>query len=176
MSAMSNTKFEAFLSHFTFENRKGDTIQAHCPAHEDKHGSLSITLASDKIHLCHAGCSVNSILLAADSGMADLFLNGERPPEAIYQYRNADGSLSHEKVKYRNADGTKDFKQRRLIADGIAYDLKDVKHIPYNFPPVLKAIVANELIVMPEGEKDADTAGLLGYVGPHNGRCIRLER
>jgi hypothetical protein len=162
---MSIIKYEQFLSHFRLDKRNGDKVQAHCPVHNDKHGSLSITLAGDKILIfCHAGCSVDSILLKAGLRLSDLFLNGQRTPEAIYQYRKADSSLSYEKVKYRNQDGSKTFNQRRLDTDGsLKNNLNGIKRIPYNLPAVHEAIKVNELILYLEGEKDCETARLLGY-------------
>jgi hypothetical protein len=160
---MANT-FNSFLSHFTIEKLQSDKAQAHCPGHDDKHGSLSIKLAGDKILVfCHAGCSVESILKAVSLDFKDLFLNSDRAPENIYQYRNPDGSLSYEKVKYRNVDGSKDFKQRRLTDTGLVSNLDGVKRIPYNFPAVRSAIEKNEAILYLEGEKDCETARLLGY-------------
>lgn len=157
-------KFEEFLAHFKIDKSQGNTVQAHCPAHDDKKGSLSITLAGDKILVfCHAGCSVESILKAANLTFADLFLNNERKPENIYQYRNQDGSLAYEKVKYRNSDGSKEFKQRRLTGNKLSYNLDGVNRIPYNYPVVYEAIIKKETIVYFEGEKDCETAKLLGY-------------
>jgi len=156
--------YESFLSHFRIEKRKGDRVQAHCTGHEDKHGSLSIALVDSKILVyCHAGCSVDSILNGAGLTTKDLFLNGDRPAESIYQYRNSDNSLAYEKVKYRNTDGSKEFKQRRLDGNQLAYNLDGVKRIPYNYPSLSQAIINNENILYLEGEKDCETARLLGY-------------
>jgi len=161
------TKYEAFLSHFHIAKRQGDKAICHCPIHDDKCGSLHFTLDRDKIlGYCFAGCQIADILAAKNLNLRDLFLDGQHSPEAIYQYRNKDGSFLSEKVKYRNTDGTKDFKQRQLTADGrIVYNLEGISRVPYNYLGVIKAIKNGEAIIYPEGEKDAETARILGYTG-----------
>jgi len=158
------TKFEEFLTHFKIDKLQRNSAQVYCPAHDDKKSSLSIKLADDKILVfCHAGCSVELILKASNLSFADLFLSSDREPENIYQYRNQDGSLAYEKVKYRNSDGSKEFKQHRLNGNEISCNLNGVKRIPYNYPAVYEAIKKNENILYLEGEKDCETAKLLGY-------------
>jgi hypothetical protein len=159
--------FDQFLSHFRIAKRQGDKATCHCPTHDDKHGSLRFTLDGDKIlGYCFAGCQLADILATANLKLADLFLDGGRSPEAIYQYRTKEGGLAYEKVKYRASNGDKTFQQRRLDANGkIIYDLKDIRRIPYNYPGVIKAIKNGEVIGWTEGEKDAETARILGYTG-----------
>ena len=151
---------ENALSHFKVQKRTGNRIQAFCPAHDDTNASLSITISDDKILLfCHAGCSVKDILKSANLTFSDLFA---KPPTDIYQYRNADGSFSHEKVKYKTPKG-KTFTQRHIDNDTIVDKLGDIRRIPYNLPDVNQAIKQGSPILYVEGEKDADTAKLLGY-------------
>lgn len=156
--------YEPVLAKFKLKEprSRGNKIQAYCPAHEDTNASLSILLSNDKILLfCHAGCKVDEILNAVKLTYADLF---EPKPIAIYQYRKADGSLSHEKLKYITTKG-KTFKQRRIDGDDIVDNLGDTPKIPYNYPEVLDNIKKSGLLVYVEGEKDADTARVLGYTG-----------
>jgi len=155
---------ERTLAKFKIKSRRGDRIQAYCPSHDDKNASLSILFSDNKLLLyCHAGCKVEDILKAADLTFSDLF-TGDKPPVAIYQYRNTDGSLSHEKLKYQTPKG-KRFTQRRIEGDAIVDNLDGIPRIPYNYPKVLEAQKQNSIILYTEGEKDADTAELLGYVG-----------
>jgi hypothetical protein len=51
-------------------------FMAKCPAHEDRHASLSVGLGDDGRALlsCKAGCSIEMILVALDLHKADLFL------------------------------------------------------------------------------------------------------
>lgn len=161
----SLTNIDAIKSHFKIDPHKdkGDRFQAYCPAHEDKNASLSVKLTSEKaLIFCHAGCKVDAILKAAGLTYADLFTNSHTPTN-IYQYRNLDGSLSHEKLKFRTPNG-KTFTQRHITESGEIIDnLEGVKKIPYNYPEVVKAISQGAPILYCEGEKDADTARLLGY-------------
>jgi len=155
---------ERTLAKFKIKSRKGNRIQAFCPAHDDKNASLSILLSDNKLLLyCHAGCQVEAVMKAADITYSDLFA-GDRPPMAIYQYRNTDGSLSHEKLKYKTPKG-KRFAQRRIDGDAIVDNLEGIPRIPYNYPKVLEAQKQNAIILYTEGEKDADTAELLGFTG-----------
>jgi len=155
---------ERTLAKFKIKSRRGNRIQAFCPTHDDKNASLSILLSDNKLLLyCHAGCQVEAVMKATGITYADLFA-GDRPPMAIYQYRNKDGTLSHEKLKYKTPEG-KRFTQRRIEGDAIVDNLGRIPKIPYNFPEVLEAHKQGATIIYTEGEKDADTASLLGYVG-----------
>jgi len=155
--------FDNALSKIRVQKRTGNRIQAYCPAHDDKNASLSIMVEEDRLlFYCHAGCSIDQILKATGLTYNDLFT--EKPPVNIYQYRKDDGSLAYEKLKYLTAKG-KTFKQRRVEGNHIVDNLDNVARIPYNLPKVKDAIKTKSPIVLVEGEKDADTAGLLGYVG-----------
>jgi hypothetical protein len=55
----------------------GDGWTARCPAHEDRHNSLSIHLRDGRWLLkCHAGCGWQEIIEALDLDAADLFDDG----------------------------------------------------------------------------------------------------
>jgi len=154
---------EDTLSKFKIVKRKDNHIQAYCPAHVDKNASLSILLSGNKMLLyCHAGCRVEDILKSARLTYADLFLDS-KPPINIFQYKNKDGSLSHEKLKFATTKG-KRFAQRRIHDNAIVENLDGIERIPYNYPEVITAIKQGNPIVFVEGEKDADSAELLGYV------------
>lgn len=157
--------FDELLSHFQVAKRQGNTAICHCPSHDDKKGSLNFTLHEDKIlGYCFAGCHIADVLGAVNLTLSSLFLNGSKAPSTIFQYRDKDGALHHEKLKYPKGGDDKTFKQRRLAADGsIAYDLEGLSRIPYNYPGVISAIKASDIIICPEGEKDAETARILGY-------------
>jgi len=154
---------ETTLSKFKISNRKGNRLQAFCPAHDDKKASLSILVSEDRLLLfCHAGCRVEDVLKAANLTFSDLFV--DKPPVAIYQYRNQDGGLSHEKLKYLTAKGKK-FTQRRIEGECIVDNLDDIPRIPFNYPLVIEAVKTGATVIFTEGEKDADTARMLGYIG-----------
>lgn len=148
--------------------RTGDgRYMALCPGHNDHEPSLSIAVVDGKILIfCHAECTPDAILGAIGLNLADLFLDGGHAPEAIYQYRNQDGSLAYEKLKYRQPSGKKTFYQRHLTRDGQLVDnLDDISRVPYNYPGVIAANKKGETIILTEGEKDAETARILGYTG-----------
>lgn len=156
-------EYEKLLTHFKVCKQKGDTAQANCPSHDDKHASLSIALSDNRILIyCHAGCTIDEVLRSANLTLADLFIGTRQAPAAIYQYRKADGSLSHEKLKYQNKAG-KTFKQRQLLDGKIVDNIDGVSRIPYNLPAVMQAVKAQQPILYVEGEKDANTGKILGF-------------
>lgn len=131
---------------------------AKCPAHDDRRNSLSVSAGEDgKILLhCHAGCSAGDVAAAIGLTMKDLFTE-DRPREkarekprvvATYQYRDADGQLIGEKLRYSD----KRFTWRRPAASGWEYK-KPSGAMLYNLPRVLQ----NDVVFLPEGEKDVDT-------------------
>jgi putative DNA primase/helicase len=148
------------------KKRSPNSWQALCFNHDDHERSLSIKFVDDKILLhCFAGCRVEDILAKAGLSLADLYLNGSRVPEALYQYRGKDGSWLYDKQKFVT-DGKKEFIPRRLTPNGeLVYDLKGVERLPYNLPEVESAIGKGETILLVEGEKDAETARILGFAG-----------
>ena len=64
------------LNHFKHVRQRGSNhYVACCPAHDDRHPSLSITFADNGkvlIH-CFAGCQVTEVLAAAGLNFRDLF-------------------------------------------------------------------------------------------------------
>lgn len=132
---------------------------ARCPAHDDQHGSLSISTGQDgRILLkCHAGCGVEDIAGALGLSVKDLFVDkpkdapvkGRPPVVATYTYPNGTQKL-------RRAD--KSFSWRRPDGKGgWIYNRQGVPHSLY---------IAGELsgaVFICEGEKDADNLHRLGY-------------
>src|SRR5438876_2829140 len=95
---------------------------AKCPSHDDRVNSLSVN-AGDGGRLllyCHAGCTLEAILVALRLAGRDLFPAQEKPPRrravrrrVAYEIRAATGALVavHERLEYD--DGTKEFLWRR---------------------------------------------------------------
>jgi hypothetical protein len=155
------------LANFKISKQTGNRYQAYCPAHDDKNASMSILVDENRILLyCHAGCQIDDILKAVGITYADLF--ADNPPTNIYQYRDKNGNLAYEKLKYKTPKG-KTFRQRRVEQENGKYHIEDnlegVARIPYNLPKLKDAITNRQYILLVEGEKDANTAGLLGYIG-----------
>jgi AAA domain len=76
--------------------------------------------------------------------------------EHIYKYRDADGKVVHETVRYKNP---KQFLQRRpLGGNKYAWDLTGIEPVLYNLPAILAADDGEPVWIV-EGEKDADRLG-----------------
>jgi|GEM_PF-924622 hypothetical protein len=74
--------YEQFIERLDHRRPCGGGVTARCPAHDDRHNSLSVTRGRDRILVkCHAGCSIEKILEALGLTLADLFYesrNGTR--------------------------------------------------------------------------------------------------
>lgn len=143
---------EEFLSRLEGVKGGGGQWSAKCPAHDDQHNSLSVSIGEDGRVLlkCHAGCPAEEITAALGLTMKDLF--AEKSPEypqilATYNYKDDAGNLLAQKVRYHN----KTFAWRRPDGKGgWIYSRQGVPHRLY---------VAGKfegLIHVVEGEKDAD--------------------
>ena len=108
--------YEEILSHFQVKKYGNGKAQALCPAHPDKEASLTITQGNDGKTLlkCHAGCSSESVVLAAGLKMADLFSENrlseerrrmyiesreKRKIEAVYNYVSTNGDYAYTKIR-----------------------------------------------------------------------------
>jgi hypothetical protein len=157
---------------------------ARCPAHDDRHASLSIGRGDDGRALvhCHAGCGRADVLKSIGLSDSDLF-----PPDAAgkpaprprrpsapghgasnrivtsYPYRNAAGDVLYEVVRY----DPKGFRQRRPDGNGWTWKLGDVPRVLYRLPELLAADKGDWVFVV-EGEKDADNLAALGLVATTN--------
>jgi hypothetical protein len=162
--------------------------QARCPAHDDRHPSLSLRVAEDDGRLlvrCHRGkgdgggegCSAAEIMAALDLSLGNLFADqsvaqgplGKTPkgiPEAIYRYRDEYRMLLFEVLRYRLPDGKKDFRQRRPDLNGKCWiwNLDGVRRVLYRLPEVLRALTEDPFrrLVVVEGEKAANALWAIG--------------
>jgi putative DNA primase/helicase len=98
---------DTILGRFPAAKRSGAGYLANCPAHDDKHPSLSVTTKDNKVLLhCHAGCTVDTVCAAAGIEPRDLFFS--EPPKttlrkrivATYDYRDESGDLLFQSVRY----------------------------------------------------------------------------
>lgn len=131
---------------------------SHCPAHHDKHASLSIDVG-DKGQIllhCHAGCSVNQIVQSLGLHMSDLFSNSTYPTKtnsrrivASYKYCDKSGQLICEKLRYSD----KSFCWRQPTPTGWEYSRKGLSEIPLYRLNHLQG----DTVYLVEGEKDTDT-------------------
>jgi len=156
--------------------------QARCPAHDDRHASLSVGRGDDGRALlhCHAGCALADVLAAIGLEQADLFPGRSpgppQPPQrkasgkasrrivTTYDYKDATGTLLFQVVRYE----PKDFRQRRADGNGgWTWKLDGVPRVLYRLPELLAADPPAWVFV-PEGEKDADNLRRLGLAATTN--------
>jgi hypothetical protein len=166
--------------------RSGSNYNAKCPAHEDREPSLSIKEGNDGRVLlnCHKGCSTEAVVQALGLQMTDLFppkpYAEEKPladPKArarmvrTYDYTDEDGVLLFQACRFVGTDGKKTFRQRRPDPDRPGewiWSLGETRHVLYRLPEVIEAVAAGKTIYVVEGEKDAETLILNGYVATTN--------
>ena len=130
--------YSIILSKFNNVKKKGKGYIAICPAHPDKEASLSIwhdDRQGKTVLSCHAGCEIANILDAAGLKMSDLFDRSlpegdyDNRFERIYQYKDSNGDLLFEKVRFKATDEKKkNFTQRRKIGDAIVWGLEGGTH------------------------------------------------
>ena len=145
---------------------------AHCPAHEDRKASLSVgTDNGVALVKCFAGCDTATVVAALGLAVADLF--PDRPaspvgtPVAHYDYRDADGRLVCQVVRYE----PKDFRQRRPDGrGGWVWNLQGVPRVLYRLPELLAA-PADRAGVRRRGREGRRPAG-----GPRPGRDDQPRR
>ena len=144
--------------------------QARCPAHEDKNPSLSVGIGDDGRVLldCKAGCSFDAVVQALGLRKADLFpsdngrakANVHKRIVAAYDYTDAQGELLYQCVRFE----PKDFRQRRPDGNGgWFWNLNGTPKVLYRLRDIIDAD-PSELIVICEGEKDAEALCALGFV------------
>jgi len=136
---------------------------AKCPSHDDRVNSLSVN-AGDGGRLllyCHAGCTLEAILVALRLAGRDLFPAQEKPPRrravrrrVAYEIRAATGALVavHERLEYD--DGTKEFLWRREGKRGLGG--LAVSELPLYGSEDVAAVAPGSLVVVTEGEKARD--------------------
>lgn len=172
-----------------FRPRPGSNgFTARCPAHEDKRASLSVSEGEDGKVLakCFAGCSYADIFAALGLAEADGFpprddkmkkrqpgphgpAPWDRQIRATFPYRDADGNLLFEQVRfddatddagkcaprYRDGSGRWSWKRLKEHLNGQSIPL-------YRLPELRQAVAAGRRVYLPEGEKDVETLRSLG--------------
>lgn len=140
--------------------KQGNTVNCHCPGHEDNHASLSIKETADGTVLlcCHAGCSIQRILEVTGLTTSDLFPHKKTTSDwvATYNYTDVEGNLKYQVI--RKTD--KQFRQRRpdpKAKDGWTWNLKDQPRLMYQLRSLRKAVESDIPIFIVEGEKDVLT-------------------
>jgi 5S rRNA maturation endonuclease (ribonuclease M5) len=168
------------LSKLRNVKKAGSNWHASCPCRaDDDNPSLSVKEGDDGrvLFSCHYGspCNVNQICESLNIKVKDLYPADKQVSVSTtqkknklvkaYPYRDEDGVLLFEKLRFVTEDGKKTFRQRRPDPSNptkYLYDLDGVRKVLYNLPAVVKAVAAGEPIWIVEGEKDADSLIRLG--------------
>lgn len=141
--------------------------RALCPFHDDHEESFNFHPESTGFK-CHACGKSGNIFNFASLINVDPPIPHKIPQQksgreivAIYDYKDEDGNLVFQTVRYN----PKDFVQRRpdpnsTDGKGFIYNLKGITRIPYRLPELINSSYA----IVVEGEKDADALILLGLV------------
>lgn len=173
--------------------RGGRGIAANCPAHDDKHQSLSVCEGDGRILVkCFAGCSTETIVDKLGLTWKDLFDKNITKPsfnslgesvnptvltnrsQGVVYFDKSQGRI-HEVYPYVDEEGRllyenvryypKNFRQRRYDVGGQAvWNLEGVRRVPYRLPEIIDAKAKGTDIFLCEGEKDADALRELGFV------------
>lgn len=151
----------------------GRDRDVRCPAHDDRHASLSVGHGDNGRVLlhCHAGCEPEAILQAAGRSWSDLAPprndsgNSHQPSKIIATYNyDKQGELLYQKVR----KDPKAFLQRRPDGNGgWIYNLKGVPRVLYR-ESELAAADPRRWVLLAEGEKDADRLAALSFVATTN--------
>lgn len=157
-------QLEKFILNFQKTKKTGENqYMALCPAHDDKHPSLSIGLSTtdNRILLhCYAGCKTADILSSVGLEPKDLYVNTKGldiMKKTKYTYYDANGSVAYFKIRTDYDDGRKNFFFQKPNGESNA---KGIQHVLYNLPAVLNA----EKVYFVEGEKCADAVIQQGAV------------
>lgn len=94
--------------------------------------------------------------------------NGIHQPETVYQYRDEQGIVLFETVRYYK-NGEKSFYQRLPTQNGrYKKGLGNVRRVLYNLPALQQAIAEGRHIFLVEGEKDCETLKRNGEIATCN--------
>ena len=168
-------------------NKGGNGWKGHCPAHNDKSPSLSISQGADTRILlnCHIKCDLDSICAALNITQADFYplkpkqaQTQGKPryyPDKFYDYKDETGVLLFQSVRQRLADPAKfpneprkRFRQRAPDGKGAwVWSLAGVRRVLYRLPELLSSDPTATVWIV-EGEKDVDRLRSLGLVSTCN--------
>ena len=162
---IANEIVQNFLNRLDNVRVEGDGWSARCPCRTDDHNpSVHVGQGRDGRVLvtCHRGdgCDVNEICDAVGISISDLFPpkpRQEKKPQlkqvATYDFRDAQGDLLFQKVRYVDETGRKTFRQRKPDGSGgWTYSLGDTPKVLYRLPEVLAAAKSGGIVWVVEGE------------------------
>lgn len=175
--------YDEILTYFQVDRRYQDKAQCRCPAHDDRHASLTVTRRNGSVLVhCHAGCSIDNVLSAAGLKKSDLFYQKMQPGsawknyvesrskgriEAVYNYVSLNGNYAFTKLRLQG----KKILYGALVNDRFTYGLNGRSrkelcaiYVPGGIQAVKKAIAEGRPVFIPEGEKDVDTLTKQGCI------------
>lgn len=146
-----------------------DSYLCVCPAHNDIGPSLSIKDADGRaLFYCFAGCDYTEILDALGNPLTPKKILEQQVPlhkrkiVARYPYHNENGEVVFEKVRLE----PKSFmiRHRQQNGSGFKWGLGDHDPVLYNLP----GVIADNVILIVEGEKDVDRLVTNGFTATCN--------
>lgn len=178
---VSSPEVDRFLSKLDGVKNNGSGWSARCPCRsDDNNPSLSIGQGTDGRVLvtCHRGipCDVGEICEAVGLKVSDLMPPSTLTPKKTYEkeklelvdkydYRDKDGTLIFQTLRFVDSNGKKTFRQRRPDGSGNwIYRLDNIETVLYNLPMVFAAKANGDIIFVVEGEKDAENLIDRGFV------------
>jgi putative DNA primase/helicase len=157
-------------------NLGNGSFLALCPAHVDEEQSLHVGPGPG----CYCyGCGVYGPLWKLDmllNGVSPDYFErevsarnkeyssawfGQKTIDEVYNYYDEKRRHLYQVVRYI----PKDFRQRRMhpsLPGRWIWSIKGVRRVPYRLPDILRR--KNEVVILVEGEKDADRLHKLGYL------------
>lgn len=145
-----------------------DGEYAHCSRKDHAHGIDKSNGSDTYAHRLGSSCRCGGTHERRGSGSSAQ----DRPtakskgsPEATYSYRDEDGALLFEIVRWPD----KGFSARRRSESGEwVWNRNGVRVVPYRLPEVLQAVRAGREVFITEGEKDADALCAAGEIATTN--------
>lgn len=155
----------------------GAELRGPCPVHNGKRDSFAVNPSTGDAY-CHSQCGRGWDMIGLEQELAgtrfteaknEVFrivgrFPGRRSEVAAYDFRDEDGRLLFQTVRY----DPKDFRQRRPDAkEGWIWNLKNTRLVLYRLPELLRR--ATETVFVCEGEKDVhalESIGLLATCNP----------
>ena len=157
---------------------KGAGDKASCPAHDDRHPSLDIDPAPDRVLItCRsAGCSAEAIAGSLGLTLSDLFdepRNGStRSVHTVIDYRYTDEQkrLLYTVKRFEPASNGSKKSFALVPASGRvgAGAMNGVQRVLYRLPEVRRAVGRVDPVYVVEGEKDADAIARIGSCATTN--------
>jgi P4 family phage/plasmid primase-like protien len=155
--------------------KRGQGFVAHCPAHDDRNPSLSISEGKGGRVLvkCFAGCTFSAIAAALGLQARDFFTPKDRRSRATrrrrivatYDYLDEGGSRLFQVVRYL----PKDFRARRPGPNHTwIWNLRGIRRVLFRLPEVRRAVRNSAVIFICEGERDVLALVGLGCVATSN--------